>query len=215
MTLAVISSGFGRTGTLSVKKALEQLGFGPCHHFENVMQAPDQVPLWAAAVAGKDVDWDKLFAGYRAQVDWPGAHFWRELAAAFPDAKVIHTVRSAESWWDSFSPTIGKFMLTYEEMGLPPHIHQMCDALAVMFERTFGSGVADDRDAAIAAFNRHNEEVAETISPDRLLVFHVSEGWEPLCNFLGVAVPEGDFPHYNKVEEFWKTREERGEGGRI
>ena len=215
MALAVIGSGFGRTGTLSLKKALEQLGFGPCHHMENVMQAPEQAPHWQAAVRRDGVDWDKVFAGYRSQVDWPGAHFWRELAAAYPKAKVVHTVRSAESWWDSFSPTLRKFMLTYEEMELPPHIRTIVEAQAIIFDETFGSGVAADRGAALAAFNRRTQEVSETIPPERLLVFDVSEGWGPLCRFLDVPVPDGPFPHFNKVEEFWKTREDRGEGGRV
>jgi len=110
MTLAVIGSGFGRTGTLSLKNALERLDFGPRHHMEEVFCDPDQVPHWQAAAAGEAVDWNRVFAGYRAQVDWPGAHVWRELAAAFPDAKVVHNVRLEESWWKSFSATIALFL---------------------------------------------------------------------------------------------------------
>lgn len=159
MGLAVIGSGFGRTGTLSLKGALEQLGFGPCHHMEEVFANPPQVANWTAVASGQAMDWGKVFGGYGAQVDWPGAHVWRELAIAYPEAKVIHSVRSEESWWRSFSATIGKFMQEYEAMPLPPHVREMCDALMVMIgEQTFG-GAFDDKDAALAAYRRRTEEV--------------------------------------------------------
>src|SRR6516162_879591 len=104
MALQVIGSGFGRTGTMSLKRALEQLGFGPCHHMEEVLAHPEQVPHWQAIVAGRAVNWDEVFAGYRSQVDWPGAHVWRELTAAYPRAKVIHTVRPEDGWWKRWMP---------------------------------------------------------------------------------------------------------------
>src|SRR5271165_5153635 len=107
MSLAVIGSGFGRTGTLSLKNALETLGFGPCHHMEEVFGHPEQVTHWQAVAAGGTVSWDTVFAGYRSQVDWPGAHVWRQLAEAYPEAKVIHSIRPEEAWWKSFSATIG------------------------------------------------------------------------------------------------------------
>jgi len=204
MTLSVIGSGFGRTGTMSLKNALEQLGFGPCHHMEEVFEHPGQVPFWQAVAAGDAVDWNSVFEGYHSQVDWPGAHVWRELAAAFPDAKVVHSVRPEDSWWNSFSKTIGKFLNTYEDMQLPPHIRSMCDAmLEVIGQQTFG-GQFTDRESALAAYRKRTEQVRAAISPVRLLVFDVAEGWEPLCNFLEVPVPDGPFPHWNKQAEFWE-----------
>ena len=116
MTLSVIGSGFGRTGTMSLKNALEQLGFGPCHHMEEVFEHPEQVQHWQVVAAGDTVDWNTVFEGYHSQIDWPGAHVWRDLAKTFPNAKVVHSVRPEESWWNSFSKTIGKFFATYEEM---------------------------------------------------------------------------------------------------
>src|SRR5260370_35399633 len=98
MVLAVIGSGFGRTGTRSLKDALEELGFGPCHHMEEIFEHPDQVPYWQAIATGKTVDWNAAFEGYGAQVDWPGAHVWRQLAAAFPEANVVTRVRPEASW---------------------------------------------------------------------------------------------------------------------
>jgi len=203
MALSVIGSGFGRTGTLSLKQALETLGFGPCHHMEEVMTHPEQVAHWQALVAGEPVDWHRVFAGYRAQVDWPGAHVWRELADAFPDAKVIHSVRPEGSWWRSFSSTIGKVLSLYPTMQVPPHVKAMTEAAAELIGmRTFG-GTWTDRDRALAAYRRRTEEVRAAIPPRRLLVFDVAEGWGPLCAFLGVDVPDQPFPRRNNAEEFW------------
>ncbi len=204
MALAVIGSGFGRTGTMSLKLALEHLGFGPCHHMEEIFKHPDQVPYWQAVAAGKSVDWNEVFLGYGAQVDWPGAHVWRELAAAYPEAKVVHSVRPEMSWWHSFSATIGKFITQYTTMPLPPHVRAMCDAAVEMVERQTFRGASGDRDAALAAYRARNDDVRATISPERLLVFDVAEGWLPLCRFLGVPEPDTPFPHRNKTAEFWE-----------
>jgi hypothetical protein len=204
MSLAVIGSGFGRTGTLSLKNALERLGFGPCHHMDEVFRNPDQVPHWQAVAARKSVDWSRVFAGYRSQVDWPGAHVWRELAAAFPDAKVVHSVRPEESWWKSFSATIAALMTRYPTMDLPPHIRAMSDAAAaIIAQQTFGGRFAE-RDAALAAYRKRTEDVRAAIPRERLLVFDVAEGWEPLCRFLGVSVPAEPFPHHNTTVQFWE-----------
>jgi hypothetical protein len=205
MALQVISSGFGRTGTKSLKAALERLGFGPCHHMHEIVENPGQVRHWQTLAAGGEVDWNVVFEGYNSQVDWPGAHVWRELSGAFADAKVVHTVRPEDKWWASFEKTIGKLMARYEELPLPPHI---VDILRVWNQLvgigTFG-GVLDDRDTGIAAFRRRTQEVREALPADRLLVFDVAEGWEPLCGFLNVPVPEEPFPHHNLRADFWEV----------
>lgn len=144
-----------------------------------------------------------MFAGYNSQVDWPGAHVWRELAAAFPGAKVVHSVRPEESWWNSFSNTIGKFFSTYEQLQLPPHVHTMADAAMEMIARGTFDGKFADRAAALAAYRKRTEQVRAAIPPERLLVFDVAEGWESLCRFLDVPVPDGPFPHLNNTVEFW------------
>ena len=201
MALQVIGSGFGRTGTMSLKQALEQLGFGPCHHMEEVLAHPEQVPHWQAVVAGRAVNSDEVFAGYRSQVDWPGAHVWRELAAAYPQAKVIHTLRPEEQWWKSFSNTIAALLTSSDPGPAPPHIRTMMEVAAQFIGPQMLGG---DRETALMAYRRRTEQVRAAIPSERLLVFDVAEGWEPLCRFLGVPVPGTPFPRANSTEEFWK-----------
>jgi hypothetical protein len=203
MALSVIGSGFGRTGTRSLKDALDQLGFGPCHHMEEVFPNPRQVDSWCAVARNEPVDWDDVFAGYGAQIDWPGAHVWRELAAAYPDARVIHSVRPAEAWWNSFSGTIGKFLAIYRDLPMPPHVAAMGAAVdTIVGEQTF-DGRFSDKDHALAAYARREADVRAAIPPERLLVFDVAQGWEPLCAFLDVAVPATPFPRTNSRDDFW------------
>jgi hypothetical protein len=205
MALDVIGSGFGRTGTKSLKAAVEQLGFGPCHHMHEIVEHPGQVAHWQALAAGEPVDWDVVFAGYRSQVDWPGAHVWRELAEAFPQAKVIHTVRPEEKWWASFNKTIGKLMARYDTLPLPPHIRDIMTAWnGLAGQGTFG-GVLDDKEVGLAAFRKRTQDVQEALPADRLLVFDVAQGWGPLCDFLEVDVPETPFPHHNLRADFWEV----------
>lgn len=203
MTLKVIGSGFGRTGTMSMKDALGILGFGPTHHMTEVMEHPEQIAHWRTIFAGDEVDWADVFEGYASQVDWPGAHVWHETSIAFPEAKVIHTERPEDAWWASFSTTIGKFFALSDSMPLPPHI---ADIMATMKNGFLKQTFMDftDRDSAITAYRRNNARVREIIPAERLLVFHVADGWEPLCRFLDVPVPSRPFPHHNTRDEFWQ-----------
>ena len=204
MTLEVIGPGFGRTGTLSLKTALEILGLGPCHHMEEVFKNPGQVAHWQAIAAGKPVVWDDVFSGYRAQVDWPGAHPWRELAAAYPNAKVVLTVRPEDAWWKSFSSTIGALASAPERQHLPPHVSAMIDVgYEFIQNQTFGCALTN-RDGALCAYRRRIEDVKSAIAPERLLVFNVSEGWAPLCQFLDKPIPDAPFPRTNSQAQFWQ-----------
>jgi len=203
MSLKVIGSGFGRTGTMSVKEALGILGLGPCHHMVEVMENPSQLSYWQAIAAGKQPDWAEVFDGYHSQVDWPGAHVWHETSIAFPDARVIHTERPEEAWWNSFNGTIGKFFANSSDMDLPPQIKEIFITMKDWFlKETFDDYT--DRDSAITAYRRNNQKVRNTIPKDRLLIFNVADGWEPLCRFLGVPVPDTAFPHRNPRKEFWE-----------
>lgn len=202
MSLKVIGSGFGRTGTMSTKLALEQLGFGPCHHMLEVMENPAQLAKWKAVAAGERVDWTDVFEGYNSQVDWPGAAVWKETVTAFPDAKVLHTERPEDDWWNSFSTTIGKFFTVAPELELPPHFVKIFETMSGWFLKdTFTDHT--DRDSAIAAYRRNNQNVRDSIPFERLLVFNVAEGWKPLCHFLEVPVPETPFPRSHARDEFW------------
>lgn len=201
MGLKIIGSGFGRTGTMSTKLALEQLGFGPCHHMVEVIHNPDQTRHWAACADGKAVDWEAAFDGYTSQVDFPGASVWEQLIQAFPDAKVIHTERPEEDWWASYSKTIGKFFQHRRDIALPPPVAEVFEVMdRQIFEGVFGGA---DKGTSIAAYRLNNERVRKLIPADKLLVFTPSDGWEPLCRFLDAPVPEGDFPRSNGRDEFW------------
>jgi hypothetical protein len=205
MALKVIGSGFGRTGTRSLKEALEILGFGPCHHMEEVLLNPPQVAFWQDVAAGRTPDWNEVFAGYASQIDWPGAHVWRETMVAFPDARVIHSVRPEDKWWASFSSTIAKLMRVYPTLPLPPHIRDMMEAATtIVGTHTFG-GNWTDRDHVLAICRQRLADVTAAVPPERLLVFDVAEGWEPLCRFLGVPVPDTPFPHRNVKDDFWSN----------
>lgn len=201
MALEIIGAGFGRTGTSSLKFALEHLGCGPVHHMFEVRDNPHLLPPWQGLVETGRIDWDAAFPGYRAQVDWPGAARWRELARDFPAAKMILTVRDPDEWFDSVQATIVPFAT-----GRGQHPNAHANAIAEMGYRLILEGVFDggmaDRARATGVFRRHIEEVRDTISPERLLVYEVKDGWEPLCAFLGRAVPAITFPHLNSSRQF-------------
>lgn len=201
MPLQVIGAGLGRTGTMTLKTALEMLGLGRCHHMVEVFQDPAQIPFWRAAAGGEAVDWDAGFAGYRCAVDWPSAHFWRATTAHYPDAKVILSRRDPQRWYESMSETILKAMAMYPAPVAGEAEHPMRFASMIVAEQTFGGDFG--REAVVAAFERHNAAVIAAIPPERLLVFEAAQGWEPLCAFLGVPVPATAFPRTNNREEFW------------
>jgi len=201
MGLKIIGSGFGRTGTMSTKMALEHLGFGPCHHMVEVMGNPSQPAHWDAVAAGEDVDWSDVFTGYTSQVDFPGASRWHELSIAFPDAKVIHTERPEEDWWASYSATIGKFFAHRESLPLPPPVAAIFETMDKLLVNGVFGGL--DREHSIAAYQTNNEKVRATIPAERLLVFSPADGWDPICRFVGVPVPSSDFPRSNARDEFW------------
>lgn len=198
--LRVVGAGFGRTGTLSLKRALEILGFGPCYHMEEVMKHPKHVPVWAAATRGERVDWKALFAGWGATVDWPACTFYREILAAHPDAKVILSVRDPQRWHQSVMQTIRLPSVLFPMRILMPVLPGVGPATRMATElvwnRTF-SGKVDDPAHAIAVFEAHVSAVRQAIPPDRLLVFEAAQGWAPLCEFLGVPIPDQPFPHVN------------------
>lgn len=207
MALKVIGAGLGRTGTMTLKVALERLVFAPCHHMVEVLANPAQVPFWNRAAEGEPVDWEEVFAGYRATVDWPGCHFYAELAERYPEAKVVLSLRDPERWHESMRETI---LASMQQMGFRPGEpvptdHPMRFGGVIIADKTFGFDFGKAN--VIAAYERHAASVRRTIAPERLLEFEMSQGWEPLCAFLGVPVPAEPFPRTNSREEFWQHAE--------
>ena len=191
--LKVIGSGLGRTGTKSMQTALNTLGFGPCHHMVEVFMHPESMPLWIDASAGK-ADWDAIFKGYASMVDYPGAAYWRELAAYYPDAKVLHTVRDPDQWFESTQSTI--FTPGGPAVGNGPP--------AAFFASFMGPTRAHINDRAFMTdyFLKHTEAVKAAIPAERLLIYEVGEGWDRLCAFLDVPVPAEPYPSENSRAEF-------------
>ncbi|MBK8958473.1 MAG: sulfotransferase family protein [Proteobacteria bacterium] len=194
MSLRLIGAGVGRTGTLSLRAALETLLGPPCYHMFEVREHPEHIPLWHAAARGEALDWQGLLGGYQAAVDWPASAFWPEISAAFPDAIILLSTRSAESWWKSASETIFPATLSAPDSAW----RRMIDA---MFANRFTTAI-DDKDASIAAFEAHNRKVRELAPPARLVEWQAGDGWAPLCKALGVPIPDLPFPHVNSTEEF-------------
>lgn len=194
MTLSVIGAGLGRTGTASLKVALETLGFGRCHHMSEVFGSPEQIDLWMKAAAGEP-DWNAIYKGYGAAVDFPTAAYWREIAAFYPRAKVILSVRDPEKWWESTQETIlGPVMSAgLDRMAFGPVVKKIVWG--------FFNNMIHDHDNLISVFNRHAEEVRRVIPQERLLVFEAKDGWAPLCEFLGKPIPAEPFPRVNSKEE--------------
>ena len=201
MALAVIGAGWGRTGTFSLKLALERLGFGPCYHMLEVFGRPDDIPVWERATDGEAVDWDALFDGYRSAGDWPACAFWRELAAYYPGAKVILTERDAAGWYRSAMDTILPAVLAPPPEGNPVGAAQMRMAVRLVVERELG-GRIEDREEVMRRFALHNAAVRQGLPAERLLVYRCEQGWEPLCRFLGVPMPDEPFPRTNSTDEF-------------
>jgi len=210
----VIGAGLGRTGTASLKGALEELGFGPCYHMTDVFENPGHADFWRAAWRGEPADWDGVLGSYEAAVDWPACSFYEELMQRNPDAKVLLSVRDPERWYESARQTI--YELGRLSTGSP--FSRLGFALLsrlvfgrfrtgqgpmteeIVWQGTFG-GRFEDKDHAIGVFNRHNGEVQRRVPEGRLLVYEVKQGWGPLCEFLGVEVPDKPFPRLNDAGE--------------
>jgi hypothetical protein len=198
MSLQVVGAGLGRTGTHSLKLGLEQLLGAPCYHMIETFGRPQDLVAWQAADEGKP-DWDELFDGYAAAIDWPAVAFWSELSERYPDAVVLLSVReSAEAWWRSMERTI------VDALGRPtenPEQAQRRRLMTGILSRRFTPDW-HDRDAAMAAYERHNDTVRAAVPTRRLVEWQPADGWAPLCDRLGRPIPEEPFPHTNTTDEF-------------
>jgi len=208
--MKVIGAGLPRTGTLSQKVALEMLGFGPCYHMVNVLGNLDLVSDWRRAVDG-DAQWDEIFDGFDSTVDWPGSYFYRQLAEAYPDAKVVLGVRDGDAWARSMRKTIWDFLysdsvvrhLSFARAAVEPGWRDFVELMRDMWRESGLMNGEDTTDEWMAdAAQRYHDEVKRTVPADRLLVWRVEEGWEPLCAFLEVPVPDTPFPRLNDSAAF-------------
>ncbi len=202
MALKIVGSGLGRTGTKSMQTALNMLGFGPCHHMVEVFAHPESIPLWIEAGAGRP-DWDAIFAGYQSMVDYPGAGHWKALADYYPDAKVLHTVRDPDRWFES----------TQETIFAPGSATTVPEGpMSAFFDSFIGDIRPHLQDRAFMTdhFRRHTEAVKAAIAPERLLIYEAGQGWEPLCAWLGVPVPAEPYPSENDRAAF-KARVQSGQ----
>ncbi len=212
MGLDVIGAGLGRTGTTSLKAALERLGFGPCYHMTELFEHPEHLETWRAAVRGEPVDWEGPLEHYRSTLDWPGAPFYKNLMREYPEARVILTVRDPDRWYESTLNTIYEMNSTASSplftllSWFVPQVRNVRNAVGIVddlaWRETFG-GRFEDRGHAISVFNEWNEGVKRHVPAEKLLVYDVKEGWGPLCEFLGVEAPEDEpFPHLNDTGIF-------------
>jgi Sulfotransferase domain len=199
MALRVVGAGLGRTGTASLKTALEELLDRRCYHMYELMQRPQDGPAWASAVQGEPVDWNALLHEYAATVDWPAAAYWKQIHAWSPEALVLLSSRdSPETWWASMERTIVEALNQQPEDAEQARGREM---VREMMRSTF-TPEWNDRDAMIAAYERHNEEVRRVVPAGQLIEWKVGDGWEPICAGLEVPVPQNSFPHENTTADF-------------
>jgi hypothetical protein len=195
MSLKVIGSGIGRTGTNSLKLALEKLLGAPCYHMVEVFPRPHHFKLWAQAARGEQVDWHALFDGFAAAVDWPAAALWEPISKAFPDAIILHSERPEDAWWKSAHATI----FNPQNLGnMPPPFAEMMQPLMA----NHFTAKLTDREAALAKYRELNAYVRATAPKDRLVIWSPGDGWEPICKALKLPVPTEPFPHVNTTDEF-------------
>jgi hypothetical protein len=204
MALEVIGAGAGRTGTQSLKVALERLLGGPCYDMWDLMKNPDHVPVWEQALEGGEVDWEALFSDRRSTVDWTAAAFFAELADAYPEAVVVLSLRDPDDWWRSVRRTVTPAV----ESEPPPTDTPLAKALAPSRELTVRMLTTrftpdwTDETATKQAYARHNQAVRDTVPRDRLVEWRPGDGWKPLCAALGLPEPAAPFPHVNTTEHF-------------
>lgn len=209
MTIKVIGAGYGRNGTLSLKQALEKLGFDKCYHMMELDQSKDEDLAWLKLNRGEPVDFEKLFEGYQASVDWPSCNFWREQMAAYPDAKVILSERDPEAWYASIMKTIYPMSVSMREhAGEDPLWQRRSEMVFELIWDGLFDGRLDDKDHVIGVYLAHNQQVKAEVPAGKLLVFESSLGWEPLCEFLDVPVPDEPYPRTNSSEEFAEMMKE-------
>lgn len=192
----LIGAGMWRTGTVSLKAAIEQLTGQPCHHMTEVIQHPATAARWLQAVHTGRGDWTSLLEGYSATLDWPSMAFWKQLSEFYPDAKILLSTREPEDWWQSIKQTVLLSAPTKQTAHTPWEM-----LIVELFEKKF-VGHNPTKQQAIDAYNQHNDEVRKSIASDRLVEWSLGDGWEPLCDALNLPVPQTEFPHLNTAADY-------------
>jgi hypothetical protein len=214
----VIDVGLGRTGTMSLKHALEGLGFGKCYHFSDIYTHLEHLDLWRAVSRGEEVDWEKSFAGYQASVYWSPCYDYLHFLNRYPETKIILTVRDPEKWYKSTYDTIYSYnrltlkRILFLHLLIPfkPELKQLYAVWRFQDQMLWGKtfkGRFHDKKFAIDIFNKHIEEVKKNVPSERLLIYNIKEGWKPLCDFLQVPRPDAEFPHVNDSSSFITWRD--------
>lgn len=225
MSIKVIGTGLGRTGTHSLKIALEQLGFGKCYHMVELLNNPAGLTYFEQAERGENVDWDSLFQGYLSAVDYPVARYYKPLIAKYPDAKLVHTTRNPEAWYESCKNTIfwatkpdaGRIFSMMVRMPFSPTIRKRLPVLKYngsLIDLEFGKDL-NDKTKVMDYFKKRDEEILKTVPKERLIIYNVKDGWEPLCKFLNVPVPSNPFPKSNTTEEFRNNVKNMGKTAKL
>lgn len=207
MELEVIGAGLGRTGTLSLRAALETLGYGPCHHMKVVLvEDPGTGPLWEQVAEG-DLDVLKeIYKGFKATVDYPGCIFYEQFMEWNPQAKVILSVRDNPEVWEQscratiFEPNQAQMFRTLLKLPLGPV--KAGKAIRKLVRAIHGVDPDEEETDLQKMYKEWNQDVIDTVAKYNLLVFNVKDGWQPLCQFLGVPVPDIPFPRVNDRQEF-------------
>lgn len=218
MSIQVIGAGMGRTGTMSLKHALEELGYKKCHHMIEVMQDKSQLQYWNAMEKNRTADYEAMLQGYTSIVDFPGSLYYKELMQKYPDAKVILTVRNPEDWYRSCRDTIynlpgglKRIMMKFIGFFKPDvaHVANVFDYVDLSIWNGLFKGKFEDKEFAIKIFNEWTEEVKRSVPPEKLLIFQAKEGWKPLCDFLGKPIPETSYPNTNNTAEFLERKKNK------
>lgn len=205
MALDVVGAGFGRTGTMSLKLALEMLGFKKTYHMAELFQHPEHLPHWEEARRTGECDWDAVFRDYRAAVDWPACNYWQTLSEHYPRSKVILTLRDPDGWFRSIHNTIYPTSVAALKSDEPFQQRWAKWSNGLIWEDTF-HGRVEEREHAIEIFNANTKAVTSTIAADRLLLYEAGDGWQPLCDLLDCEIPNQPYPKVNTTEEFQRGR---------
>jgi hypothetical protein len=199
--LRVIGVGLPRSGTSSLQAALELLGFGPCHHMSELIDKPDQSVQFLRAYDGHKVDFHTLMKGYGSAVGSPVADFYKEIRQAYPQAKLVLTVRdSSEKWLESFDTTLRIVFLSkifYCIVYLMKIVRLSCLVARKSGEKwTYEIGQIGPQ-----FHDQYNARIINENKAGEVLVYNVKEGWPPLCKFLGVDIPQNiPFPNLNEAQ---------------